>query len=261
MKHIIGKRNGKTIVSGGGSLEEQKNNLKHWEILDSVGGDSPKANFAITDPVYYIDKNDVYTVLWGNYFKTQKQTVDTNYLPFIGPNTTELAGNAEGDSYRIYRGIDVLTKQFPQGTSLRATVYLGVKDYNDDYKNILEYQSTNSPNLVLKRSEVFKKYPELDYDSSKYTPDFIIGTFAADAAIKVDAEISESSGGYHITSESYDMAAYPNGMKSSYFLATNPDKINLIAADPTATTIYSVVVQPFLKLKDDMGGYSRIIIK
>lgn len=34
MKHVIGKRNGKTIVSGGGSLEEQKNNLKHWEVLD-----------------------------------------------------------------------------------------------------------------------------------------------------------------------------------------------------------------------------------
>lgn len=34
MKHIIGKRNGKTIVSGGGSLEEQKNNLKYWEVLD-----------------------------------------------------------------------------------------------------------------------------------------------------------------------------------------------------------------------------------
>ena len=34
MKHVIGKRDGKTIVSGGGSLEEQKNNLKHWEVLD-----------------------------------------------------------------------------------------------------------------------------------------------------------------------------------------------------------------------------------
>ena len=34
MKHVIGKRNGKTIVSGGGSLEEQKNNLKHCEVLD-----------------------------------------------------------------------------------------------------------------------------------------------------------------------------------------------------------------------------------
>lgn len=34
MKHVIGKRNGKTIVSGGGSLEEQKNNLKHWEVID-----------------------------------------------------------------------------------------------------------------------------------------------------------------------------------------------------------------------------------
>lgn len=34
MKHVIGKRNGKTIGSGGGSLEEQKNNLKHWEVLD-----------------------------------------------------------------------------------------------------------------------------------------------------------------------------------------------------------------------------------
>lgn len=34
MKHVIGKRNGKTIVSGGGSLEEQNNNLKHWEVLD-----------------------------------------------------------------------------------------------------------------------------------------------------------------------------------------------------------------------------------
>lgn len=32
MKHVIGKRDGKTIVSGGGSLEEQKNNLKHWEV-------------------------------------------------------------------------------------------------------------------------------------------------------------------------------------------------------------------------------------
>lgn len=105
MKHIIGKRNGKTIVSGGGSLEEQKNNLKYWEVLDSIGDDSPKANFAITDPVYYIDKDDIYTVVTGDYFKTVIPSTDTSNLPFADNYSGMLAGNVEGDNFRIYRGI------------------------------------------------------------------------------------------------------------------------------------------------------------
>lgn len=38
MKVVIGKRDGLVIVSGGGSLEEQKNNLKDWEVLDTESG-------------------------------------------------------------------------------------------------------------------------------------------------------------------------------------------------------------------------------
>lgn len=63
MKHVIGKRNGKTIVSGGGSLEEQKNNLKHWEVLDEESSPvkdqynkrikiDPQDIFLINEPIF-----------------------------------------------------------------------------------------------------------------------------------------------------------------------------------------------------------------
>lgn len=63
MKHVIGKRDGKTIVSGGGSLEEQKNNLKHWEVLDEESSPAkeqynkrikidPQDVFLLNEPIF-----------------------------------------------------------------------------------------------------------------------------------------------------------------------------------------------------------------
>lgn len=221
MKHIIGKRNGKTIVSGGGSLEEQKNNLKYWEVLDSVGDDSPKANFAITDPVYYIDKDDIYTVVTGDYFKTIAADKDRST-----ENTPEemLQGNVEGDNYRIYKGVSILGRGYPQGVSVKAFVSIGIPDGINNYKNVIDHQESNSPQKIIKRSELFNsKYPELYYTAYNYQ-DFAIGVFDNEAQLSTDDVITESSGGHHISVEGYDGIAYPQGATVNYLLTTNPDK-------------------------------------
>lgn len=79
MKHIIGKRNGKTIVSGGGSLEEQKNNLKHWEGLD-VESSPMKDRY---NKRIKIDPQDVFlfsTISFGNYMLWYDQVVENKVV-------------------------------------------------------------------------------------------------------------------------------------------------------------------------------------
>ena len=75
MKHIIGKRNGKTIVSGGGSLEEQKNNLKYWEVLDEVGGTVSKPDFSI-DKFIYIAPRDIYIKVTADWISKNDKKFD-----------------------------------------------------------------------------------------------------------------------------------------------------------------------------------------
>lgn len=253
MKHIIGKRNGKTIVSGGGSLEEQKNNLKYWEVLDSIGDDSPKANFAITDPVYYIDKDDIYTVITGDYFKTVSPSTDTSNLPFVDTNTSMLAGNVEGDNFRIYRGIQVLRNDFPEGVKLTANVYIGVPDHNDSYKNLLDYQKDTSPNLILSRTELFSnKYSFLYYNS--YSPDFNIGVLSTVATLTTSDQFTESSGGYSISTECQDPANYTTGRETFYIAETNPNAIcNGNGYD------YTVTILPKVRIKEGLSTKNIII--
>lgn len=66
MKVVIGKRDGLVIVSGGGSLEEQKNNLKDWEVLDTESG-ALKEDLDKKEEVkakkYKIDPEDIYISL------------------------------------------------------------------------------------------------------------------------------------------------------------------------------------------------------
>ncbi len=242
MKHVIGKRNGKTIVSGGGSLEEQKNNLKHWEVLDSVGSDEPKANFAITDPVYYINKDDIYTILTGDYYKTQK--TDSNAL----------AGNASGDNYRIYRGINALSNSFPDGISVTAEVYLGIPDNNNTYKSVIDYQTENFPETVLKRSEVYaQKYPDFDYNS--YGKDFYIGALNTTATLSTDGTVSEFSGGHHITVNGYDPVGYPTGKLVDYIVKANPAKLSKFYS----SVDYAATIIPIMDVKGNATTGNIII--
>lgn len=254
MKHIIGKRNGKTIVSGGGSLEEQKNNLKYWEVLDSIGDDSPKANFAITDPVYYIDKDDIYTVITGDYFKTVSPSTDTSNLPFVDTNTSMLAGNVDGDNFRIYRGIQVLRNDFPEGVKLTARVYIGVPDHDDSYKNLLDYQKDTSPNLILSRTELFSnKYSFLVHDLG---PDFNIGALNTEATLTTSDQFTESSGGYSISTECYDSHYTPFGRETFYITETNP---NAICNGEGYYYNYTVTILPRVIIKEVYTSKNLII--
>lgn len=242
MKHVIGKRNGKTIVSGGGSLEEQKNNLKHWEVLDSVGGEGPKANFAITDPVYYINKDDIYTILTGDYYKTQE--IDSEAL----------AGNASGDNYRIYRGIGALANGFPEGISVTAEVYLGIPDEYNKYKSVIDYQTENFPETILKRSEVYaQKYPYFDYSS--YSKDFFIGSLNTTATLSTDETVSEFSGGHHITVNGYDSLGYPTGKIVDYIVEANPAKLTKFYS----SVLYTAIIIPVMCVKGNAATGNIII--
>lgn len=254
MKHVIGKRNGKTIVSGGGSLEEQKNNLKHWEVLDSVDGGGPKANFAITDPVYYIDKSDIYTTVYGDYFKTIPPDKDRSE-----GNTPEemLQGNKEGDNYRIYKGVGILGGGYPMGTTVKACVSIGIADYDDYYKNVIDYQKNNFPQKSIKRSELFKnKYPELNY--IKYCQqDFAIGVFGDEAQLSTDANVTEFGGAHRITATSYDSMAYPLDKTVDYILTTNPDKT--FRLNKLYDELYAVILAPSVVVSSN--PYTPIIVK
>lgn len=95
MKHVIGKRDGKTIVSGGGSLEEQKNNLKHWEVLDEESSPTkeqynkrikidPQDVFLINQTVY--EFMDVYC---ANEYRSVTITGELDELP-ISPQVYDL---------------------------------------------------------------------------------------------------------------------------------------------------------------------------
>lgn len=255
MKHIIGKRNGKTIVSGGGSLEEQKNNLKHWEVLDNTGDDSPKANFAITDPVYYIDEEDIYTTVYGDYFKTIAPDKDrtTGNTP-----ETMLQGNKEGDNYRVYKGIGILSGGYPQGTSVKAFVSIGIPDHNTNYKNVIDYQEKTFSNKKIKRSDLFtNKYPELYYSKYNYQ-DFAIGVFSNDAQLDTDAEITEFSGGYKISTVGYNGMAYPQPVTVDYLLTTNPDKAYKLE-NTFYSGLYAVAIAPSIYV--NTAPSTPIIIK
>ena len=243
MKHVIGKRNGKTIVSGGGSLEEQKNNLKHWEVLDSVDEGGPKANFAITDPVYYINKDDIYTILTGDYYKTQETDPEA------------LAGNASGDNYRIYRGINALAHNLPSGISVTAEVYLGIPDYDDRYKSVIDYQTENFPETVLNRSEVYaKKYPDLEC-RNYYNGDFLIGSLGLQATLSTDETISEFSGGQHISVNGYDPVGYPTGKNVKYIVMANPAKLSKFYS----SVQYQVTIIPTMNVKENVATGNIII--
>lgn len=130
MKHVIGKRNGKTIVSGGGSLEEQKNNLKHWEVLDE---ESFPAKEQYNKRIK-IDPQDVFLIMTHNFFDIDanlyNQICNTNTvigeleeIPQPDLGTTTIHSKIEHDF-----GSHILEEQ-----AVYLTVYKPIQDVNGNW--------------------------------------------------------------------------------------------------------------------------------
>lgn len=133
MKHVIGKRNGKTIVSGGGSLEEQKNNLKHWEVLDEESSPvKDQYNKRIK-----IDPQDVFLImtynlaeydLWYNqicYTNTVIGELEEIPQPDLG--TTTIHSKIKHNSGSTTEG-NTLEEQ-----AVSLTVYKPIQDVNGNW--------------------------------------------------------------------------------------------------------------------------------
>ena len=134
MKHVIGKRNGKTIVSGGGSLEEQKNNLKHWEVLDE---ESSPAKEQYNKRIK-IDPQDVFLIMTHNFLDIDialyNQTCRTNTvigeleeIPQPNLGTTTIHSKIKHDSGSSIEG-NVLEEQ-----AVSLTVYKPIQDVNGNW--------------------------------------------------------------------------------------------------------------------------------
>lgn len=133
MKHVIGKRNGKTIVSGGGSLEEQKNNLKHWEVLDEESSPiKDRYNKRIK-----IDPQDVFLIMTHGFFDNDLwyiQICNTNTvigelekIPQPDLGTTTIHSKIKHNSGSITEG-NVLEEQ-----AVGLTIYKPIQDVNGNW--------------------------------------------------------------------------------------------------------------------------------
>lgn len=133
MKHVIGKRDGKTIVSGGGSLEEQRNNLKHWEVLDEESSPvKDQYNKRIK-----IDPQDVFLIKTHNFFDNDSwynQICYTNTvigeleeIPQPDLGTTTIHSKIKHDSGSTIEG-NVLEEQ-----ASSIEVYKPIQDANGNW--------------------------------------------------------------------------------------------------------------------------------
>lgn len=133
MKHVIGKRNGKTIVSGGGSLEEQKNNLKYWEVLDE---ESSPAKEQYNKRIK-IDPQDVFLIMTHGFFDHDlwyNQICNTNTvigelekIPQPDLGTTTIHSKIKHNSGSITEG-NVLEEQ-----AVSLTIYKPIQDVNGNW--------------------------------------------------------------------------------------------------------------------------------
>ena len=133
MKHVIGKRNGKTIVSGGGSLEEQKNNLKHWEVLDE---ESSPAKEQYNKRIK-IDPQDVFLIMTHNFVDRTlwyNQTCNTNTvigeleeIPQPDLGTTTIHSKIEHDGEFLQKG------QVVEEEAGSISVYKPIQDANGNW--------------------------------------------------------------------------------------------------------------------------------
>lgn len=166
MKHVIGKRDGKTIVSGGGSLEEQKNNLKHWEVLDSVGGPTNKPDFSI-DKFIYIAPRDIYIKIAADWISKNGKKFDFYPLgqseqPQFDPKT----GTPYTDSIYLPLIKPPVENNIEIDSTCNIEMTLGIPDDEENALFIKEYKKKwygdeNSTEPVT-QEEVYKKYG-LDY--------------------------------------------------------------------------------------------------
>lgn len=133
MKHVIGKRNGKTIVSGGGSLEEQKNNLKHWEVLDE---ESSPAKEQYNKRIK-IDPQDVFLIMTQSFADVDmalyNQICNTNTvigeleeIPQPDLGTTTIYSKIKHDSGSLIKGYVI-----EESNTLQ--VYKPIQDVNGNW--------------------------------------------------------------------------------------------------------------------------------
>lgn len=166
MKHVIGKRNGKTIVSGGGSLEEQKNNLKHWEVLDSVGGPTNKPDFSI-DKFIYVAPRDIYIKITADWISKNGKKFD--FYP-LGQTEQPQFDPKTGTPYTNSISLPLIKPPVENDKEIDSTctieMTLGIPDDTENALFIKEYRKKwygdeNSTEPVT-QEEVYKKYG-LDY--------------------------------------------------------------------------------------------------
>lgn len=162
MKHVIGKRNGKTIVSGGGSLEEQKNNLKHWEVLDSVGGPTNKPDFSI-DKFIYVAPRDIYIKITADWISKNGKKFD--FYP-LGQSEQPQFDSKTGTPYTNDISIPLIKPPLENDIEIDSTctieMTLGIPDDTENALFIKEYRKKwygdeNSTEPVT-QEEVYKKY-------------------------------------------------------------------------------------------------------
>lgn len=147
MKHVIGKRNGKTIVSGGGSLEEQKNNLKHWEVLD-VESSPMKDRY---NKRIKIDPQDVFLImtesfndrnLWYNQTCGKNIVIgELEEIPQPDLGTTTIHSKIKNDAGALQKG------QVAEEDARSLCVYKPIQDANGNWG--FKVPAIKKPNELL----------------------------------------------------------------------------------------------------------------